>query len=95
MESSSWLLKVIPAVFHLGTVLMNSWMFQEAAKTSSLTEVLTLVLIYKTLEFFNSFSFFDCFFVILNKNEDSDLLVKWSIRLVSFQSLPYLKGQMQ
>lgn len=51
MESSSWLLKVIPAVFHLGTVLMNSWMFQEAAKTSSLTEDLTLVLIYKTLEF--------------------------------------------
>lgn len=51
MESSSWLLKVIPAVFLLGTVLMNSWMFQEAAKTSSLTEVLTLVLIYKTLEF--------------------------------------------
>lgn len=42
---------VIPAVFLLGTVLTNSWMFQEAAKTSSLTEVLTLVLMYKTLEF--------------------------------------------
>lgn len=98
MESSNWWLKVIPAVFLLGTVLTNSWMFQEAAKTSSFTEVLTLVLIFKTLEFQRGcafFFFFDCFFVIPNKNEESDLLVRWSIRLVSFQGLPFLKGQMQ